>query len=64
MLSGVISSFRISNATNTKTRINDHHSTFIIPFDFDLQRFKGGEVDEKITSIKYSPLNRHLGGGD
>jgi len=64
VLSGVISSVRVSNATSTKTRVNDHHSTFIIPFAFNLQRFKGGEIDEKITSIKNSPLNRHLGGGD
>lgn len=64
MLSCVISSFRISNATSTKTRVNDDHSTFFILFAFDLQRFKGGEIDEKITSIKNSPLNRHLGGRD
>lgn len=64
MLSGVIPSARVSNATSTKIRVNDDYSTFIIPFSFDLQRFKGGEIDEKITSIKNSPLNRHLGGGD
>jgi len=45
MLSGVIPSARVSNATSTKTRVNDHHSTFIIPFTFNLQRFKGGEID-------------------
>lgn len=45
MLSGVIHSARVSNATSTKTRVNDHHSTFIIPFTFNLQRFKGGEID-------------------
>lgn len=46
MLSGVIPSARVSNATSTKIRVNDHHSTFIIPFAFDLQRFKGGEINE------------------
>lgn len=64
MLSGVIPSTRVSNATSTKIRVNDDYSTFIIPFTFNLQRFKGGEIDEKITDIKNSPLNRHLGGGD
>lgn len=64
MLSGVIPSARVSDATSTKIRVNDDYSTFIILFAFDLQRFKGGEIDEKITSIKNSPLNRHLGGRD